>query len=373
MRQQSNSTDREKGRLTVPVRHVKVLNGRIYTPGKDYQRRRDGSSMCIVFTYLHILGLLESIQLKQGIKMAKDIHISDNLRALIVGRDVSRTDLCEQVGLSESALSNYLNGRIPQSWEPIVALANFFDVSLDYLVTGREHSRGSAHRDIEHLLQHHATEMEQRVEGQNDLFLRVVESFMKNTRATVNSAIKHNRSFNTSILNEEQIWTLERCADEVTIATPYMKNEVIYDPDLDELKPGRYFNYITRCIELNPDIRYHFVVNGEPLLPKTIEQRFLALLHENGVQLDEGNVRITVTNSPVYTQIVVYRLNESRVKAINETLYQRIQPFTGDNQELGIVLAPSDQAQLNILMDNKNLQVAKAFLRSIRTAKNRRK
>lgn len=305
--------------------------------------------------------------------MNKEIHISDNLKALIVNRDVSRADLCEQVGLSESALSNYLNGRIPQSWEPIVALASYFDVSLDYLVTGKEHSRASAIRDIEHLLQHNAIEMEQRVEGQNDLFMRVVESFMKNTRETVNNAIKENRSFNTSFVDEDQVWTLERCADEVTIATPYMKNEVIYDPDLDEIKPGRFFSYVARCIEHNPNIQYHFIVNGEPLLPKNIEQRFLALLHENGVQLDKGNVRITVTNSPIYSQIVVYRLVESRVKAINETLYQRIHQFTGDNNELGIVFAPSEQAQLNILMDNKNLQFAKEFLKSIGTSKNRKK
>jgi len=305
--------------------------------------------------------------------MANGIHIGDSLKALLVSRDVSRADLCEQVGLSESALSNYLNGRIPQSWEPIVALATYFDVSLDYLVTGQENSRGGAYRDIENLLQHHTIEMEQRVEGQNDLFLRVVDSFMKNTRATVNSAIKENESFSTSILAEEQMWTLERCADEVTIATPYMKNEVVYDVELDVLKPGRYFNYVTRCIELNPDIRYHFIVNGEPLLPKTIEQRYLALLHETGVQLDAGNVRITVTESPIYSQIVVYHLVESRVKGINETLYQRIHPFMGEDHELGLVLAPSDLAQLNIMMDNKNLQVAKAFLGSIGKVKNRKK
>jgi len=304
--------------------------------------------------------------------MASDIHIGDNLKTLIASRGVSRTDLCEQVGLSESALSNYLNGRIPQSLEPIVALASFFDVSLDYLVTGQDHSRSSSNRDIEYLLQHHAVEMEQRVEGQNDLFMRVVETFMKNTRVTVNDAIKTNESFNTSILDEEQVWTLERCASEVTIATPYMKNEVIYDSNTDDLKPGRYFHYVKRCLDLNPDVQYHFIVNAEPLLPKNIEQRFLALLHENGVPVND-NVRVTVTPSPIYTQIVVYRLIMTKVKAINEILYQRIHPFAGQEKDIGIVLAPSDQVQLNIMMDSKNLGIAKEFLHSVSSGAARKK
>lgn len=297
--------------------------------------------------------------------MSKNIHIDDTLRSLLATRGVSRTDLCEEVQLSESALSNYLNGRVPQSLQPIVALASFFDVSLDYLVTGQERSSSGDYREIEHLLQLHAVEMEQRVDGQSDLFLRVVESFMKNTRSVVNEAMKESDSFNITNLDEEQVWTLERCADEVTIASPYMKNEVTYDPALDELRPGRYFSYTVRCIEVNPDVRYHFIFNAEPLLPKTIERRYLALLHENGVPLGKDNVRITVTDTPIYAQIVIYRLTPARIKAVNETLYQRIEPFTDEHNDVGIVLAPSDQAKINLLMDNKNLQVAKKFLHSI--------
>ncbi len=305
--------------------------------------------------------------------MPSDIHISDSLKTLIASRDVSRTDLCEQVGLSESALSNYLNGRIPQSLEPIVSLAAFFDVSLDYLITGSEHSRGGAYREIEHLLQRHAVGMEQRVEGQSDLFLRVIESFLKNTRTVVNEEIKKNDSFNSAILDEDQVWALERCADEVTIATPYMKNEVLYDPASDKLTTGRYFNYIRKCLEINPDIRYHFIVNAEPLLPKMIEQRFLALLHQHGVQLNNNEVRVTVTKNIIYSQFVIYRLNQTRLRATNELLFQRVQPSAGDNYEIGIVLAPSDQAQLNIMMDTKNLQIAKEFVSSIGKTRKKKK
>lgn len=303
--------------------------------------------------------------------MNNDIHISDSLKTLIASRGVSRTDLCEQIGLSESALSNYLNGRIPQSLDPIVSLAAFFDVSLDYLITGREHSRGGGYREIEHLLQHHTVDMEQRVEAQSDLFLRVIESFIKNTRTVVNEEIKKSDSFNSSILDEKQVWALERCAEEVILATPYMKNEVIYDPESDVLTPGRFFNYIPRCLETNPDLRYHFIVNTEPLLPKTIEHRFLALLQEHGVPLKNNEVRVTAVKSPIYAQFVIYRLNQTRLQATNELLLQRIQPSANDNREIGIIFAPSDQIQLNILMDKKNLQIAKDFVSSIGTTRKR--
>ncbi len=60
----------------------------------------------------------------------------ERLRRLLDKRDMKQKDLAEKLGLNESTVSNYVNGRVP-GHETVGRIANFFGVSTDYLY-GRE-------------------------------------------------------------------------------------------------------------------------------------------------------------------------------------------------------------------------------------------
>ncbi|WP_257720094.1 helix-turn-helix domain-containing protein [Desulfotruncus alcoholivorax] len=59
---------------------------------------------------------------------------SYRLKELRKSRSVKQKELGQIVGLAESAINNLENKRRSPSIEIAVALADFFDVSLDYLV-----------------------------------------------------------------------------------------------------------------------------------------------------------------------------------------------------------------------------------------------
>lgn len=63
------------------------------------------------------------------------------IRQLRLERGLKQEDLGRRVGASKQSVSNWENDNIMPSIELLVKIADFFDVSTDYLL-GREYSRG---------------------------------------------------------------------------------------------------------------------------------------------------------------------------------------------------------------------------------------
>ena len=57
----------------------------------------------------------------------------DRLRKLRERRGISRATMSELCGLSKSMISKYERGERQPTLEPLIELADFFEVSMDYL------------------------------------------------------------------------------------------------------------------------------------------------------------------------------------------------------------------------------------------------
>jgi transcriptional regulator with XRE-family HTH domain len=63
---------------------------------------------------------------------------AETLKRLMRDREVSAKLLSKATGIPQSSISEYLNGsRSATLGEPILKLAKFFGVSLEYLITGK--------------------------------------------------------------------------------------------------------------------------------------------------------------------------------------------------------------------------------------------
>ena len=73
--------------------------------------------------------------------------LSDRLSSLRRSRNLSQAQLAKKLNLSPSAVGMYEQGRRVPDLATLTAMTRLFDVSLDYLVTGKEHtSRNPSHR-----------------------------------------------------------------------------------------------------------------------------------------------------------------------------------------------------------------------------------
>lgn len=58
----------------------------------------------------------------------------ENIRNLRENRDIKQTELAKYLNVTQTTYSKYELGRINISIETLIKLADFYDVSLDYLV-----------------------------------------------------------------------------------------------------------------------------------------------------------------------------------------------------------------------------------------------
>jgi len=62
------------------------------------------------------------------------IFFGERLRALRIAKDVPQTTLANLLGVTRTQISDLENGKTTTSIERLVQLAEYFDVSTDYLL-----------------------------------------------------------------------------------------------------------------------------------------------------------------------------------------------------------------------------------------------
>ncbi len=58
----------------------------------------------------------------------------DRIRELRNSRSLSQVELAKQLHVSKQTISNWENNNVPPSIDTLIRIANFFDVSTDYLL-----------------------------------------------------------------------------------------------------------------------------------------------------------------------------------------------------------------------------------------------
>ncbi len=62
------------------------------------------------------------------------MNIGSRIKLLRIERKVTQKDIAESVGVSPVSIQRFEYGSVRPSLDTLIALADFFDVSLDYLV-----------------------------------------------------------------------------------------------------------------------------------------------------------------------------------------------------------------------------------------------
>ena len=60
------------------------------------------------------------------------------LSQLLVEKNVSQTQLAEYLGVKRQAVNNYCLGKSTTNFDGLIKIAEFFNVSIDYLLTGKK-------------------------------------------------------------------------------------------------------------------------------------------------------------------------------------------------------------------------------------------
>ena len=62
---------------------------------------------------------------------------SDNLNKVLREKGITKKELSEATGIPQSTISEWCNGRGPTLSEPVIKLAQYLCVTIEFLVTGK--------------------------------------------------------------------------------------------------------------------------------------------------------------------------------------------------------------------------------------------
>lgn len=69
--------------------------------------------------------------------------LAENIRKLLRRNKMSHAELARRLDVKQSSAGRYARGERTPSLEQIVAIAEIFNVSLDWLITGKDSSKGA--------------------------------------------------------------------------------------------------------------------------------------------------------------------------------------------------------------------------------------
>lgn len=81
------------------------------------------------------------------------MNFSFRLKELRVGRKLNQQEVADNLGIARTTYASYEQGKREPDHETLVKIADFFDVSIDFLLRGEDHYRDKArelrkHNDV---------------------------------------------------------------------------------------------------------------------------------------------------------------------------------------------------------------------------------
>jgi transcriptional regulator with XRE-family HTH domain len=295
----------------------------------------------------------------QNAVRARDVKFGQMLESLIDRRGYSRNRkrILTALDISAAALSQYIREQTRPSFAKLLAMAEFFDVSLDYLVYGRPTSSlidyGPLYRYVDHAL----ADVQARGSRHSAVVARIGRVLAERIDLVAAELASAPTATREGLLQDDEILRLERYCQQADILSLNLEFEVIHTED--GLAAGRFLPVVAANLERGAI--YRFLVPGSDHKWHTAVEACRRLLVE---QIGGDRVRqccsFRRTTAPVFTGVVLYELDIISLESERPALHAQISDYVSEDNWLGCVIRPNNDSNSDMLMDPLHAHRAKA-------------
>lgn len=280
----------------------------------------------------------------------RNVKLEEMLSSLIErgGYSRNRRAILESVGVTAAALSQYVRGRTRPSFQKLVALADFFGVSLDYLVYGEPVSapvdNGSLARYVEHAL----ADVQTRASRHSDLMTRIGRVLADRIDDVARELAESRTAGMEGLIEQDEVLRVERYCKQADIVATDLSPNIIDMPDGDAAA-GQFLQVV--AANLARGCKYRFLLTGELGTHPEAVTRFRELVASvvGGDQLNEHcSFRRTVL--PVMSGSGLYQLDTPTFAMEEPGLFTQFGKLLFNGTWLGYVNAPNDESDADMLM-----------------------
>ncbi len=269
----------------------------------------------------------------------------------------NRKKILGRLGISGAALSQYIHQQTSPSFGKLLAIADFFDVSLDYLVYGQPASSdpvdyGPLYRYVDHAL----ANIQARSSRHTDVVARVGRALADRIDAVVATELASvPMAAREGLLQDDECLRIERYCRKADILSLDLGFEVI--DAVGGFAAGRFLPVVAANLEKGAS--YRFLLPRDRIWDTMVaECRRLLAEQIRGDRVRKG-CAFRLTSAPVLAGAALYQLDTVKLQAEEPILYAQIQNYLSEDTWLGCVFRPNNDSNSDMLMDPSHARQAR--------------
>lgn len=283
--------------------------------------------------------------------MSREVKLETMLNSLIErgGYSRNRQPILSAVGITAAALSQYTRGRTRPSFEKLVKLADFFGVSLDYLVYGEPVSTPIDHGPIARYVEQALTDVQARTNRHSNLVARIGRLLVDRIDSVATEILDSRTAGIEGLADQGEVLRLERyCRQADIVATDLAPNIITVAGGATV--PGQFFQVV--AANLARGCSYRFLLAGELSMQSEAVIRFRELI-VGAVGGDRLHENCTFRRSvfPVMGGLGLYRLDTPLFARDEPWLFAQFGKYLLNGSWLGYVNRPNNDSTADMVMN----------------------
>jgi transcriptional regulator with XRE-family HTH domain len=281
---------------------------------------------------------------------SREVKFGQMLESLIErgGYSRNRKKILSALDISAAALSQYVREQTRPSFGKLLAMADFFDVSLDYLVYGRPTSSlidyGPLYRYVDHAL----ADVQSRGSRHSALVARIGRVLADRINDVAEELAAAPTATREGLLQDDEVLRLERYCRRVDILSLNLEFDVIHLED--GIAAGRFLPVVAGNLERGTAYRF-LVPTQERGLETTVEACRRLLAEQVGGDRVRENCAFRKTSTPMLVGVLLLMLDTVGLRAEESALYWQISDYLSEDGWLGCIIRPNNDSNSDMLMD----------------------
>lgn len=292
----------------------------------------------------------------------REVKLESMLSSLIEqgGYSRNRRPILDSINVTAAALSQYTRGRTRPSFDKLVALADFFGVSLDYLVYGQPNitptDPGPTARYVEQALM----DVRARTNRHTELIARMSRLLMDRIDDVAAEVVDSRSAGFEGLIETSEILRVERHCQQANIVADTLEADIILT-DEDDAAPGQFFPVVVD--NLRRGCVYRFLLAGDLTTRSPIVNRLREMINDTvGGDILHKCCLFRTTAWPVAGAAVLYKLDIQRFETTEPGLFLQFGKYIHDHTWLGYLNRPTDDSTADMLMGPSHVaRTHKAF------------
>lgn len=252
------------------------------------------------------------------------VALETSLRSLLDSPPLAgnRKKLARALGINEATISHYLHGRIRPSFETLIGIADFFNVSLDYLVFG-ERLRPPAPDDpvgVRAQIRRAIVESSDLSGRHLDMFTRISRRLEAKIDATARTLSEEGEGWGpVGFVTDAEAIGLEACITRMRIMTRMFQSDTL------DGEPGAFFEVVSNNLRLGRSYQYLLYGEREAWLRPVESFRELAVRGGVPVELSRDLLQFRSIDQELVSSVCILDLDLQLTMRQEPILWERHQ------------------------------------------------